>query len=817
MESFINDTRYAIRKLAQRPGFALIALLTMALGIGANSAIFSIVNAILLRPLPVERPDQLVEIYSQQEEEEQPSTQAYPDYLDIATRDDLFSGVIAYTADFLSLNQDGRSEMMLGESVSGNYFDVLGVPAARGRTFIAGEDDQPGAPPVAVISHGLWTRRFAADPGIVGRVIALRGTPFEVIGVAPEEFSGLYVGISSQVWIPLAAQGGLAAGGVDLEERGSRWLFVKGRLREDVRFAQAQAGLDVLAAQLAEAYPGTNAERRFPLMRTSDVRIHPMVDKAIAPVAVLLMVVVGLVLLIACTNLANLLLARALGRRKEVAIRLALGAGRGRLIRQLLTESLLLALAGGTLGLLLARWTSALLVKLQPPTLFTVHLDLSLDTRVLAFTLIVSVVTGVLFGLAPALQTTRPQMVPALKDETAVFQKAGRSLGLRNSLVVGQVAVSLLLLIGAGLFVRSLVNAQEIDPGFERERAAVLTLFLDLNNDYTQEQGGTFLAELGDRVGSLPGVEATALATRMPLGASVQTSEYYPEGYENLPEDGLTGDNTIVSAGYFEAMNIPLLHGRDFGEQDHADAPPVVIVSEAAARRFWPGENAVGKQLRIGGPDRPLRTVVGVARDTKVRTLGEAPRPYIYRPFSQDYVPWLSMVVQTAGDPAPVLPMIRREVEVLDASMPIIELKTMSEHLNLMLFLPRMGGILLGLFGGLAMLLATTGLYGVIAYSASQRTREVGIRVALGAGRRDVVMMVVRQGLTLVAVGAAIGLALAIAATRPLGSLLYGVGAWDLATFVGVTLMLVAVALAASLVPALRAARVDPMVALRYE
>jgi predicted permease len=817
MDSLIADLRYAARRLIQRPAFAFIALLTMALGIGANSAIFSIVNAVLLRPLPVASPDQLVEIYSQEEDDSEPVTQAYPDYLDITEREDLFTGVIAYTADFLSLSQDGRSEMLLGEAVSGNYFDVLGIPAARGRTFIPAEDEQPGAPPVAMISHGLWHRRFAADPNIIGEVLVLRGRQFEVIGVAPEEFTGLYVGISSELWVLLDAERYLRPGEDYLDDRDSRWLMVKGRLRDGIEFQQAQAGLDVLARQLAEAYPESNEGRRYPILRTSDVRIHPMVDRAITPVAVMLMVVVGLVLLIACTNLANLLLARALARRKEVAIRLALGSGRGRLIRQLLTESLLLSLSGGALGLLIAYWTSAFLVKLQPPGLLTVQLDLSLDNRVLAFTLLVSVATGLLFGLAPALQATRPQVVPALKNETAVLGGAGRKLGLRNSLVVLQVAVSLVLLIGAGLFVRSLKNAADIDPGFERDRAAILTLFVDLNNDYDEVQGEAFLDQLMQRIQSRPEVEAVALASRMPLGAAIHTNEAFPEGVELADDEGLDTDVATVSTGYFEAMNVPLLHGRDFGEEDHADAEAVVIISQAAAQRFWPGESAVGKRLRLGDAEDTPYMVIGVARDTKVRTLGEAPRPYVYRAFSQDYEPWISMVVRSSGAAEALLPMMRSEVQALDASMPIVELKTMNEHLKLMLFLPKMGGILLAVFGALAMLLATTGLYGVIAYSASQRTREVGIRVALGASSSDVVMMVVRQGIALAAVGAVIGVVISFAATRPLGSLLYGVGSWDPLTFVGITALLVAVALLASLVPALRAARVDPMVALRYE
>jgi predicted permease len=476
----------------------------------------------------------------------------------------------------------------------------------------------------------------------------------------------------------------------------------------------------------------------------------------------------------------------------------------------------LLGFLGGVLGLAVAWWTAKLLVSFQPPVLFKLSLDLGIDGRVLAFTFFVSLLAGVLFGLAPALQATRPQLVPALKDELDTVAQRFRRFGLRGSLVIVQVAISLVLLVGAGLFLRSLIGAQAIDPGFERERAAIMVVAPELAG-YEQSRAENLFSDLRERARIIPGVESVALASHLPLGVSVNMNAVYVEGAGTQPDDAPSIDMTIVSSGYFETMGIPLLQGRDFSDQDDGSAPSVVIVSEAAARRFWPGENPVGKRLRLGAPDQALREIIAVAQDTKVRTLGEEPRPYLYRPSSQNYGSIMSLIVRTSGDPQPMVPVLQREALLLDESLPIMETKTMEQHLGIMLFAPRMGGILLGVFGGLAILLATIGLYGVVSYTVAQRTREVGIRVALGARPRDVIRLVTGQGMILVGVGAAVGLALGFAATRPLGSFLYGVDVSDPITFLGVTLLLVGVAFVATLVPALRAARLDAMVALRRE
>jgi predicted permease len=811
----LADLRYAIRQLIRRPVFLIVVLRAMALGVGANSAIFSIVNAVLLRPLPVDAPEELVDIYTLDGDETFMNPHDYPDYMAIREDRETFMDVAAYAADFVSMTVGTGTQVLFGETVSGNYFEVLGVPAARGRGLQDGVDDVPSTN-VAVISNGLWNRHYGADPGVVGQTITLRGRPFEIVGVAPDWFKGLWVGFTVDVWIPASAMTYMDPTRSGLEVRSGRNFLVKGRLQPGVAREQAQARMDLKAARLAAAFPESNADRSFHVIPSSDVRMHPNIDGYMVPVAALLMTVVGLLLLIVCSNLANLMIARALNRRREIAIRLAVGAGRGRLIRQLLTESLVLAVAGGALGLLLAWGITTAIVRFQPPILISLSLDLGLDMTVLVFTFGVAVLAGLLFGLVPALQATKPQLVPALKDLPSTIGSRYRRFGLRNALVVVQVAISMVLLVGAGLFVRSLIAAQRIDPGFEGERAVVMTVAPGLTS-WDRPRRREVLHAVIDRVRSLPGVESAAMASRLPLGAAINTNEFYPVGVEVDPDQAPSIDVTRISPQYFETMGAPLLEGRDFTDSDDADAPLVVIVSEATARQYWPGESPIGRTVRLGDPDGEIRTVIGVARDTKVRTLGESPRPYIYQSWMQSNESFMSIVARTSSEPGPLVPVLQREVRDVAEDLPVMELKTMPEHMGLMLFAPRMGGILLAVFGGLAALLATIGLYGVVAYTAARRTREVGIRVSVGARPTDVIRLMIRQGAVLVGVGAFLGLVLAFVATRPLGSMLYGISVSDPLTFGGVGLLLVAVGLAATLVPALRASRLDPVKALRYE
>jgi predicted permease len=812
----LQDVRYAARRLRQSPGFTAVAVTIMGLGIGANTAIFSIVNAVLFRPPPYENPAELVKIFTTADDGETPMVSSYPDFLEFRDRTDLFSGAVAHSAMMVSLANEEGAETVFVEFVSARFFEVLGLAPALGRSFDPGEDVR-GAELVAVVSYQAWQRRYGADPDIVGATVRLNGRPVTIVGVGPEGFSGSMIGITMEFWMPW---GTAAAIDLDerrmLEQRGAHSFSVTARLQPGVTVAQASAALETLGRRLSEKYPDTNTNRNVVTMAASDVHLHPFIDAMLYPVAGLLMAVVGLVLLVACTNLANLLLVRASSRSREVAVRLALGATRRRLVSQLLAESTLLGLAGGVIGLVLAYWTATFITSFRPPIGVAITIDLTLDTTVLAFTVVLSVATGVIFGLVPSLRASRSDVVSTLKDDTHSLG-AGRRFGLTNVLVVSQMGVSLMLLIAAGLFLRGLINAQRVDPGFETHHIAIATVGQMSGLD--DEQGRAFLYELARRLKAHPGVTQAALADRVPLAASVQTRDFIVDA-EVMPPgvDELETDFTAVTPEFFEVMNIPILRGRGFTSRDTEAAPDVAIVSAAMARQVWGTEDVVGRQLRWGPSDPPIE-VVGVARDTKVRSLGEAPRNNLYVPFAQEggRLILVAVVVSTEGDPVAMPEVLRREAKALNPDVPLFEAKTMQQHLGFMLFAPRMAAFLLSGFGILALALATIGLYGVVAYSVARRTREVGIRVALGADRRTVVGMVVREGMTMAGGGVVIGLALSAVAMRPLAGLLHGVSPTDMVTFGGVAVLLSAVALLASYVPARRAARVDPVVALRYD
>jgi predicted permease len=823
------DLRYAVRRLLASPGFACAALATMALGIGANAAIFTVVNTVMLKPAAVERPDRLVEVYTSDSNGVTPATSSYLDYLDLQDLP-VFTNAAAYQLSLLNRSDNGISRVVFAESVAGNYFTALGIRPILGRAFTSA-DDRPGGDGTTILGHAYWQRQFGGDRGIVGRTLTLNGRPVTVIGVAPPAYKGGFVGIVVDLWIPMNLDYDLnpESGARDREERGNRSLFMKARLADGVSLQQAQAAVDVLAIRLGASFPTTNKDRKISLYASSDVRLHPNIDKAIAPVAALLMAVPGLVLLVACANVANLLLARSSGRAREIAVRLAVGASRGRLVRLLLTESVTLSTAGGLLGLLTAGWLTRLIQGWTPPGLpIPLALDLGMDQRVMWFTLLVSIATGVVFGLAPALQVTRPALLPALRDDASGWLRAHRRFGLRNVLVVTQVAVSLVLLTAAGLFVRSLQRAQEIDPGFERERALILTPATMLSGLKADERR-VFTETLRDRLAILPGVETVALADRVPLGAQIRSTAIVVDDQQpDANGMGTPVDYTINDVGYFRALGIPVLRGRDFTMSDDKTTPNVAIVSEAFAARFWPDVDPIGRQIRFATGRRtdpkgdaattviaPM-TVVGVARDTKVRTLGEDPRPYFYRPWRQTDED-MAFVIRTAGNPVPLVNQVRQTVTDLNPDLPILSLNTMQEHLSLMLTPPRLAAAMLGLFGSLAVLLASLGLYGVVAYSTARRTREIGVRVALGADHRQVVWLVVREGMLLVGVGLAIGFVLTAAATRPLAAYLYGLGAFDPLTFISVSAILAGTALVANYLPARRATKVDPMIALRSE
>ena len=813
METLTRDLRYGAKMLGKNPGFTALAVLSLGLGIGANTTVFSFLSALFLRPLPVQDPSRVVAVFTSDYSGPLYGASSYPDYLDFRDKTDVFAGLAAYSVSTLSLGAGATTDRVFGELVTPNYFAVAGLVAARGRTL----DPEKERAADVLISDGFWRRRFGADPNVVGRAVTLGGHPFTVVGITPAGFTGVTRGLAVDVWVPMTAPGATARRD-RLEARGSRWLFVLGRLRAGVDAPEAQARLGGLAAQLQQAHPDDwtdlrRSRRVVSVVPESRARVVPHLRGAILGFLGLLMAVVSLVLLMACTNLASFLLARASTRRREAAIRLSLGAGRGRLVRQHLTESLLLGLLGGLAGLLLAVWATDALMAVRPPLPFPVHLDLSPDGRVLGFTLLLSLATGVLFGLAPALQASRAELVPALKDESRIAVQAGGRWSPRRILVMAQTALSVVLLIGAGLFLKSLRNAQRIDPGFDANGLLLLSLDTSLGRQ-EESRSSPFLRQLLERVRSVPGVRLVSASNDVPLGLGGSRRGISIEGYQPQSGEDMEVHSNVVGPEYFRTMGIPLVRGRDLTEADGPGSPGAAIVNESFARRYWPGRDPLGRRLRMGS--NPLE-VVGVASDGKYRTLGEDPTPFFYVPLLQHPRGGITLHVRADGAPEGLAAAVRREVRALDPTLPVFDVKTMKEHLGLSLLPARLAGSALGAFGLVALLLGAVGIYGVMAYWVSQRTREMGVRIALGANPRDLLSMVIAQGMGLAAVGVAAGLAAALAAGRAVSSHLYGVDGTDLATFVAVPVGLAAVALLAVYVPARRAMKVDPMVALRYE
>ena len=809
-----EDLKYAARRLVRAPGFTVVAVLSLALGIGANTAMFSLVNAVLIRKLPVRAAEELVEVYTSEADGYPYATSSHADLVDLRARNDVFASVVGTRTFIGRVDVEERPGIAFGEAVSWDYFSALGVPMALGRSFLPEEDETPGTHPVVVLGHRTWERLFGGDPGVVGRTIRLDGRSYTVVGVAPEAFTGSLPVLVTGLFVPSMQTGDFAGFEGQLERRGSRNLFVKARLRPGVTVEQANASLQAFSAALAETYPETNRDRVMSALPAGDVALHPLVDRALKPVAALLLGVVGLVLLIACANLASFLLARAEDRRREIAVRLALGAGRWPLVRQLLLETTILALLGGAAGLVLADWTLGLLMSFRPPLPVPVDFDVSLDRTVLLFTAGISLAAGIVFGLAPALQATRPDVAPTLKNEGTGTGHRAR-FRLRDALVVAQVAFSFVLLIGAGLFVRSLQKAQRIDPGFDTGPAALVWPMPEMSGYATGEEVRTLFGVLEERLLAHPAIDRVATADRLPLGAGVQTAGYVLPGVPSEHPDGDHDiDNATVSAAYFETMGVPVLQGRAFEEAD-VDGEAVVVVSEAFVHRFYPGEDVVGRAIRGGGGE--ALTIVGVARDTKVRTLGEAPRPYVYGLRGQRGGFGTQFVVKGQGTSAELLAAARSVLDDVDPDLVLLDARTMNDHLAIMLFPPRMAALLLTVFGALALALAAIGIYGTVSHAVARRTRELGIRMSLGATARDVVLMAVGGGMRLVVVGGAVGVLLAGAVTWSISGFLFGIGATDLATFTAIPLLLSGVALVAAWVPARRASAVDPVRALRGE
>jgi len=825
MEAIWSDVRFAWRMIRKSPAVTLVAVLSLALGIGANTTIFTFVNALFLHPLPFVEPSRLVALYTHDEKAPGFLPLSHPNLESFLEHGgDVFSGLAAYGLAPMSLSGGGEPEQVQGEIVSGNYFDLLGVEAAVGRTFLPEEDRTPGTHPVVVLGHAFWSRRFGADPGAVGKTLTLNGQPFTIIGVSPAEFRGTATLNRPDLWVPMQMHDQVLTGPFRLWFNNRRALLFNGiaRLRPGVSVEQARAEVQAIARSLAQEFPNENQGRTVAVLPLAQTTLNPNVQGNLELAGAILMGVVGLVLLVACANVANLLLARAAARQQEIAIRLAIGAGRRRLVRQLLTESLLMALASGVLGLLLAYWLRDLLWTLRPPIVAHNAIYPALDARVLGFTLLVALVTGVLFGLVPALQSTKPEVLPSLKGEAAPpSPSSGRRLNLRGALVVVQVALSLLALLGAGLFLRSLRQALTINPGFETENLAVFTVNLDTQG-YEPERGRQLFDQALERLNTAPGVRSATLASNLPL--TVFTGPFrslLPQGKEARPDDrGTLVLTNTVDPRYFDTMGMRLLGGRAFTAADREEAPRVAIVNQTLARMFWGDQNPVGKRFRFVG-DAFDHEVVGLVRDVKHITLGEEPLACAYLPVAQNYSPFMTFLVRAESDPASVLLAAQREVRTLDSNLPLINVWTVRQVISESLWAPRMAAALLGSFGLLALLLAALGIYSLMTYFVNQRSREIGIHLALGARRGDVFRLVLRRGMVLVFIGIAIGLLAGWLATRLtrdlIAGLLYQVSATDPVAFLSTALLLAAIALLANLIPARRAMRVPPMMALRNQ
>ncbi|HEX3249619.1 MAG TPA: ABC transporter permease [Pyrinomonadaceae bacterium] len=801
MDSLFKDIRYGLRGLLKRPGFTAIALVALALGIGANTAIFSLVNAVILRPLPFPEPDQLVWVYGNIRNGGNRASVSPLDFLDYRNQNKTFEqfGASITTPLPVNLTGNGDPERLMASGVTGNYFDMFKVSPALGRGFTL-ENEKTGQDQVTVLSYAFWHKRFAGDPDIINKTIILDSKPFQVIGVMP---AGLSLPQSAELWIPLTFDVN-----PEMKQRKAHFLRPIGRLKPGVTLLQAQADTDRIAAQLEQQFPDSNTGWNLRLLSLRE----QLVGRTRTTVFILFGAV-GFVLLIACANVANLLLVRAAARQKEIALRTALGASRLRIVRQMLTESLLLSILGGALGALLAVWGVEVLVSLSadslPPTV-----NVNIDATVLLFTLLISLLTGLLFGLAPAFRTAKVNLIDSLKDGERGAEGALRNR-TRSLLVIFESAVAVILLIGAGLLVRSLIALQKVDPGFDSNN--VLTLRIDLPHKKYEGEGKTanFFEQLETRVASLPGVQAVGMVTELPLSGQPNDLPFTVEGRPPVsPDQAFDADFRRVNQNYFAALHIPLLRGRNFTEQEVRQGDNVTIVSQQLVDVVFPNEEPLGKRL-VSEIGNQAYEIIGVVGDIRHRSLGEQPFAAMYFPTRNSNR--TNLVIRTQGDPLSLVAAVRKEVQALDPDQPIAAVKRMSDWLESSVAEPRYRTTLLGMFAALAMILAATGIYGVMSYSVAQRTHEIGIRMALGARQLDVLKLVVRQGMLLTLVGVALGLLGAFALTRVMESLLFEVTAKDPFTFAVVAALLIAVAFIACFIPARRATKVDPLVALRYE
>ncbi len=817
MGTFLSDLRLAIRQILKAPGFAAVAILSLAVGIGPNTAIYSLVDTILFQEWGVEDPEGLVDVYSLTDDGRHFQSYHYVYELVRDGAPDIFDDVTAYTMQTAVFQDEGRGEMVLGEMVTGNYFDVLGVQAARGRTFLPEEDATPGTHPVVVLSHRLWQNRFGGDAEVVGRPIRINGRPYTVLGVAPPEFKGRIVqAVGSDFWVPLQMYPHLSP-----EQMNNGNLLISGRLRPGVEMETAQAAVRTVATRYNEERLAQDPDRKFSLelaaVSVADVKLGPDMDGIVSAMAVLLLVAVGLVLLVACTNLAGFLLARATDRRKEMAVRTAMGAGRGTLVRQLLVESLVLACLGGILGVILGQFALNLFLGMDIPLPVPLNLEVGLNGRVLLFTGGVTLVAAVAFGLAPALGAVRSPVASVLRDESGGGGGGGR-VRTRKVLVAAQMAFSTVLILAAGLFARSLHAAGRIDPGFDTGPAGIVTVEA-WANEYSSEELNRFVGQVLPQVLSRPGVTRAAVTARLPLDLGNITGGITIPGKEPPPgRDRFRMEFTGVSPGYFDVMGMEVREGRSFLASDLEGNQAVAVITRAAAERYWPGESAVGRVFYRGGNPEGETLVVGVVEDAKIWTLTEEPRPYFYFPWSQSYsFGRLHILARGTQPPRELARAIREEALAMDPDLYLSEVGTMADHLGYIFFLPRMAALLLSLVGGLALALACVGLFGMVSYGVAQRTRELGIRATLGAQEGTLVGLVVRGGLVLVAVGGGIGLVVGAGLGVLAQGFLIGVRGLDPVSLLAAPLFLAGAAGLAAYLPARRVSRIDPVEALRAE
>jgi predicted permease len=834
MDDLRQDLRFAIRTLAKSPAFTLIVVLTLALGIGANTAIFTLMDQVMLRALPVREPDRLVLLDgpgafsgSSHNHSDSLTPLSHPMFEHLRDQNTVFAGVLANYTALVHLTVGSQTDNVNGDLVSGTFFDVLGVKAAVGRLFTAEDDRTPGAHPVVVLGHGFWTRRFAADPKIVGQAVSVNSHPMTVIGVAGPGFHGVEVGESVDVYVPIMMQAQvLPTWRRGLGDWRTRWLTVMARLKDGVSVESARAGIDGLYAQLLQEdlqNSDIKSERVRKAFVAKKLGLLPggrgtsgLRDQSKTPLLVL-MGMVGLVLLIACANVANLLLARASSRQREIAVRLALGARRGRLVRQLLAESFVLSVLGGAVGIVFAAWTGDLLIRALPIDNATRIFSVEPNLRVGLFAFGLSLLTGLVFGLVPAFQSTRPALASTLKNESGSVMGGTGAFRFRKGLVVAQVALSLLLLIGAGLFTRSLINLRSLHPGFETERLLAFSVDPSLNG-YDLKRRFALFEELQQELGAEPGVRLVSMASEALMTNSNSSSTVAVKGYEAKEGENMNPNFNGVGPEFFATLGIPVVAGREFTSADRMDAPPVAVVNETFARYFFGEKDPLGRTFALGREKDKEITIVGVAKDGKSASLREEPLRFVYLPYAQETgVGQLTFYVRSTVPPESLGPRVRQVVQRVDSTLPVTELKTMSMQIRESLFVERMVATLSAAFGFLATLLAALGLYGVMSYAVSLRTREIGVRVALGAERGTVLRMVLKDVAVLALIGVAVGLPSGYGLGRLVESQLFGLTARDPLTFVVATATLLLAAFLAGYFPAARATRVDPMIALRYE